>query len=138
MGVDAVAAEAVAAREDAQGADDLVLEADGAREVELRVGLRSGLGVVLGGEGFEAGLDDGVLFGTLLVGLGVELVDLRLERVDLVVIIQAGVTSNGTLRSAGGAAGGVACAPACALGHEVLKRHGLPLAMVNSALEARS
>ncbi len=140
VGIDAVAAEAVAAREDAHGVHLAVLEADGAREVELRVGLLSSLGVELGGEGLEAGLDDGVLFGAVLVGLLVELLDLRVERVDLVVIGDGVVTSNGTLRIAPGRAGREACALAGALGHDAIRRHGNKLhrARVNRALAARS
>ncbi len=137
MGIDAVAAEAVAAREDAQGVHLAFLEADGAREGELRVGLLSGLGVELGGEGLEAGLDDGVLFGAVLVGLLVELLDLRVERVDLVVIGDGVVTTNGTLRSARGRAGRETCAHAGALGHDARRRQG-GLTMVNCALGARS
>jgi hypothetical protein len=140
VGIDAVGAEAVAAREDAQGVHLLVLEADGAREGELRVGLLSGLGLVLGSDGFEAGLDDGVLFGAVLVGLLVELRDLRVERVDLVVLGDGVVTINATLSSAPGRAGREACALAGALGQDAIGGHGNKLhrARVNRALAARS
>jgi len=88
VGRDAAGAEAVAARgEDAQARareNAAVVEADGAREAEILVGLGCDLAVVLAGEGGEAGLDDGVLFGAVLVGQLVELVDLRLERVNFV------------------------------------------------------
>jgi hypothetical protein len=140
VGIDVVAAEAVAAREDAQGVDLLVLEADGAREGALDVGLLSALGVVLGGEGLETGLDDGVLFGAFVVGLGVELVDLRLEGVDLIVLGDGVATSHGTQRGAGGAAGRVAHAVAGALGHDAIGGHANKVhrAMVKRALGARS
>lgn len=125
--LDAGGAEAVAARgEDAQARANqevAVVEADGAREPEILVGLGCDLAVVLAGEGGEAGLDDGVLFGAVLVGQLVELLDLRLERVEFVGVYDGVGAVDGTLRSAAGLAGRDALALAGGLGDVAARQY---------------
>ena len=127
--VDAGAAEAMAARgEDASGGRELaVIEAEGAREAEVLVGLVRGLAVNPCGEGVEAGLDDGVLFDAVLVGELVELLDLRLERGDFVVVVAGLVAVDGTLSSVTGRVGFEALAHACGLGDGALVLFALVL-----------
>ena len=101
MLLEARIAEAVAARvDDAQGVNLLIVEADGAGELEVLVALLRGQALEMLIEALQAALDDVELLHDVVVGLVLELVELELESLHLVVLVRGLPALFGTLGGA--------------------------------------